>query len=156
MALITRTLTGIVRCDGIDAEDIVADEPIHESRAVDQILIENQDTLVPLDPPGHFKWGGECRVELDFRAKLLPAGPTGLGPDQAIEVSGQARFFEGASVDTGELEDAKDFFFRVPRSLSDAGPIGFQVALRNSTVIGAEDHATVSFNLKNKPGPETE
>jgi hypothetical protein len=150
MALTLRTLAGSIRCDGIDAEDIGSDEPIHESRSVDQVLIENQDTLIPFG--GHFRWGGECRVEVDFHARLLPKVPR----DQAIEIFGQARFFEGASEDTGELEDSGDFFFIVPRSLNETPPITFQVPMHNTTVVGAEDHATVTFSLKNKQGPEDE
>ena len=150
MALILRTLVGSVRCDGIDAEDFGSDETIHDSREVDQVLIENQDTLIPFG--GHFKWGGECRVEVDFHARLLPKEPQ----DQSIEIFGQARFFEGASEDTSDLEETRDFGFTVPRNLHEAPPITFQVPLHNSTVIGAEDHATVTFSLKNKQGPEDE
>lgn len=149
MALMLRTLVGEVRCDGLDAEDFGSDETIHESRHVDHVLLENQDTLIPL---GHFRWGGECRVEVDFHARLLPKVPH----DQVIEVFGQSRFFEGASEDTGELEESRDFFFTVPRSLHEAPPINFQVPMHNSTVVGAEDHATITFSLKNKQGPEEE
>jgi hypothetical protein len=150
MALTLRTLVGSIRCDGVDAEDIGSDDTIHASRDIDQVLIEMQDTLIPFG--GHFRWGGECRVEVDLHAKLFPKVPQ----DQAVEVFGQARFYEGSSENTGELEDAKDFRFTVPRSLHEAPPITFQVYLRNSTVIGAEDHATITFSMKNKQGPEDE
>jgi hypothetical protein len=41
------------------------------------------------------------------------------------------------------------FEFFIPRRIGASSPIGFSVPLRNSTVIGAEDHAEVVFSLSN-------
>ncbi|MYV72332.1 hypothetical protein GT043_41795 [Streptomyces sp. SID2131] len=155
MPLTLRTLKGSVKVDGKDAEDIGSDEFIHETRLIGEtgmgegrVLIENQDTLIP--EVRTFKWGGECRVEVDMHARLLPKVPTG----QTIHVWGEARFYEGDSEDTDELEDRRGFAFDVPRTPGGSPPITFPVPLKNPALIGADDWAQVNFALFNEREPE--
>jgi len=90
------------------------------------------------------KWGGECRVEVSpFEGEVIAE------EDNTIRVRGNAKFFEGASEDTTELEDERGFEFSVPRRIGASPPIRFSVPLVNSTVIGAEDHAEIVFSLNN-------
>ncbi|MFF5654503.1 hypothetical protein ACFY8N_39735 [Streptomyces collinus] len=159
MALVIRTLTGTVRVDGKDAEDWPAkDEYIHEERALsdkngpeggDRILLENQDTLIP--HVRAYKWGGECRVEVDMHALLEPIPPIPPGIQAGnIRVWGQARFFEGASEDTGDQADIKPFGFSVPPWKYGDNPITWQLDMVNRATVGQDDWARVTFNLRNK------
>ena len=127
---------------GTDHEDFGSNEhPNDNLRAINPPMFPNQGFIgIGVAP---VRWGGECRVEVDLEADLVVA------QDNAIRIAGQARFFEGASEDTTEEEDRKDFDFVVPRTLNNAPPTTFSVPLRNSTVIGAEDHAEVLFTLSN-------
>ncbi|CAM5556972.1 hypothetical protein STENM223S_11123 [Streptomyces tendae] len=147
MALDIRQLQGSVRVDGKDAEVIGSDEFIHESREVDRTLLVDQDTLIP--EVHRWTWGGECRVEVDMHAKLFPVGGPGVDGNR-IEVSGQARFYEGESVDTPEQEDSEDFFIVVPRSFLGSPAIVSQVDLFNPETVGQDDWARVTFSLKNR------
>ncbi|MFF1543726.1 hypothetical protein [Streptomyces sp. NPDC058291] len=155
MALVTRTLSGFVRVDGKDAEDFGHDQFIHEARnlsdpngeeAGDRILLENQDTLIPF--VHDYRWGGECRVEVDMHAQLAPMGPP-PGNEQNIQIWGQTRFYEGTSEDTTDLADWKNFEFNVPRFRGGGHATTWEVPLVNHVAIGADDWANVSFSLKN-------
>jgi hypothetical protein len=137
-----RRLSGTITVFGTDAEDFGSDEhPSDNNRPVNLLMVPDQGPIQIGVPP--VKWGGECRVEIDFGAELLAP------QDNVIRITGQARFFEGASEDTSELEDARPFNFHVPRTTAGAPATSFSVPLRNSTVIGAEDHAEVVFSLSN-------
>jgi hypothetical protein len=147
MALVTRVVDGYVRVDGKDAEDIGSDEFIHENRPFERVLLENQDTLIP--EVHDFRWGGECRVEVDLHAMLQPKTPPPV-EEQIIHVWGQCRFYEGASEDTNEREDLRDFAFDVPKTRPGSPPIRFEVPLKNHALIGADDWANVTFQIKNR------
>jgi hypothetical protein len=153
--MILRLLRGSVRVDGKDAENIGSDQYIHETRELGEtgqgegrLLIENQDTFLP--EVRYFTWGGECRVEVDVHARLLPKVPS----DQAIHIWGEARFYEGDSEWTSELEDRRGFEFHVPRIAGGAPPIRYPVSLKNPVHVGADDWANVTFTLFNEREPE--
>ncbi|AWS44525.1 hypothetical protein DKM19_27425 [Streptosporangium sp. 'caverna'] len=141
-----RALVGIVRVDGRDKSDIGKDDYIHEPRAVDRLLIENQDTLIP--EVHDYRWGGECRVEIDMHARLLP--PRDGASVGNIDVWGQARFYEGDSESTNELEDSKNFSFSVPQHFRGGASIRYVVDMKNPVLIGGDDWAVVTFELKNR------
>ncbi len=155
MALTLRTLKGSVRVDGKDAEDIGSDQFIHETRLIGEtghgegrVLIENQDTFIP--ETRIWKWGGECRVEVDMHARLLPKVPS----EQTIHIWGEARFYEGDSEETEELEDQRSFDFHVPRTPGGSPPITHPVPLKDPQLIGADNWAHVTFALFNEREPE--
>jgi hypothetical protein len=137
-----RRLTGSAVVFGTDHEDFGSNEhPSDNLRPIDKLLFAGQGSIgIGIAP---VRWGGECRVEVDFEAEVFAE------EDNAIRVRGSARFFEGGSEDTSELEDARGFEFSVPRRVGNSPPIGFSVPLRNSTILGAEDHAEVVFSLSN-------
>jgi hypothetical protein len=139
---VARRLTGSAVVFGTDHEDFGSNEhPTDNLRTIDKLMFAGQGLIGFGIAP--VKWGGECRVEVDFEAEVIAE------EDNAIRVRGSARFFEGASEDTTELEDERSFQFSVPRRVGASPPIVFSVPLRNSTVIGAEDHAEVVFSLSN-------
>lgn len=136
-----RNLNGIVRVDGKDAEDIGSDEWVHTAHVVGILLPVGEPSWRPLNIP-HVRWGGECRVEIDVSVRAMG--------DRRVAVSGWAYFYEGASEDTGEEEDRTQIDFIVPRNTSTLqNPFVIPYELRNRVLIGAEDHATVTFSLKN-------
>jgi hypothetical protein len=145
--LTIRTITGSVRVDGRDKENVGSDEYIHEQRTVDRILLQDQDTLIP--EVFRFAWGGECRVEIDLHGKLMPPAPF-PGAVGDIHVWGQTRFYEGDSEDTSDLEDWENFFFVVPRYFAGGPPITYMVDMKNAELVGGDDWARVTFELKNK------
>jgi hypothetical protein len=138
-----RILAGEVVVFGTDHEDFGSNEhPTDNIRKLDKLMFDGQGLIqIPVAP---VRWGGECRVEVDVVVELIAEA------DNTIRVSGNTRFFEGASENTTELEDAKGFEFFVGRTLNNAPPTVYQVDLRNSTVIGAEDHAEIRFTLTNR------
>ena len=135
-----RSLVGRVRCDGRDAETIGSDEFIHEERVVDNLLFTDQ----AVNLPQRFTWGGECRVEVDMNAKLLATG------DEAMEVWGECRFYEGESTSSTDLEDTQPFRFVVPKATVGSQPIVNETRLVNSEIVGQDDWAIVRFGLKNR------
>ncbi|MFE9055792.1 hypothetical protein [Streptomyces mutabilis] len=141
-----RQLAGEVRVTGMDHEDWTENEFVDASRSVRQVLHPlNPDAGVPIAP---VKWGGECRVEVDCHAAVVPPA------ENSINIWGEARFYEGASEDTGEKEDSKPYEFHVPKTYAGHLPTTYHVHLRNSTVVGEEDYADVWFSLSNDRPPE--
>jgi hypothetical protein len=135
-----RLLQGTVRVEGTDHEDFGANEHPHDKIRDVQIMLETGQpeqnlTVAPV------KWGGECRVEMELNARALTDG--------SVKVTGEARFFEGASEETGELEDTAVIDFTVPRTTANTPPRHHHVSLRNGVLIGAEDSADVFFTLSN-------
>ena len=136
-----RLLTGIARVDGKDHEDIGSDDWIHAAHSIDKVLPKDEGIWRPLNIP-HFRWGGECRVEIDVSALAQN--------DNSVRVAGWSYFYEGASEDTGEEEDRTEIDFVVTRfTAAVPDPYVISYELRNATFIGAEDFATVTFQLKN-------
>jgi len=136
-----RLLQGNVRVEGVDHEDFTANEHPSDKLRDFQIVLEpgqpeQNITVAPV------KWGGECRVEVELNARLV---------DQSTaKITGQARFFEGASEETGEQEDTETIDFVVPRTTSTTPPRQHHVSLRNTVAIGAEDSAEVFLTVSNR------
>ncbi|MCV7281367.1 hypothetical protein H7J88_17150 [Mycolicibacterium flavescens] len=138
-----RLLTGKITVHGTDHEDFGANEhPTDNVRQVGPLIMHPGQGFIDLGKPT-VSWGGECRVEVDLEAHLTDL-------NDAIRVHGWAYFFEGASEHTNELEDHREFDFHVNRTTGTSPETTFSVPLRNSTVVGAEDHAEVFFALSNR------
>jgi hypothetical protein len=139
-----RILTGSITVQGTDHEDFGANEhPTNNVLTVGPVVMHPNDGFIDLGMPT-VSWGGECRVEVDWEAMLDSS------LNDAITVHAILRFFEGASEDTDEMEDQQEHTFAVPKTTSVSPPTDFAVFLRNSTVVGAEDHAEVFFKLENR------
>lgn len=136
-----RVLQGNVRVEGVDHEDFTANEhPTDKLRDFQIVLVPGQpEQNIEVAP---VKWGGECRVEVELNARLLD--------DSSAKLTGEARFFEGASEETGELEQTKSIDFTVPRTLGASPPRQHHVSLRNEVFIGAEDSADVFITVSNR------
>ncbi|MEU6104150.1 hypothetical protein [Streptomyces flaveolus] len=139
----TRVLRGDITVHGTDHEDFGPDEhPTGNVVSVEPRVMNSGDGFIDLGMPT-VKWGGECRVEVDWEAMLD-------GNSDVITAHAICRFFEGGSEDTDEMEDQQEHTFPVPKTRSLDPPTQFAVSLRNSTVVGAEDHAEVFFRLENR------
>ena len=135
-----RMLVGTVRVEGVDHEDFSANEhPTDKIRHVQMVLEPGQPAQNLSVAP--VKWGGECRVEVELNAMMLN--------DNSIKLEGNARFFEGASEETGEQEDQVGIDFTVPRTIGASPPRHHHVSLRNQVLLGAEDSAEVFFDFSN-------
>ena len=135
-----RLLQGTVRVEGTDHEDFSANEHPHDKIRDVQIMLETGQPEQNLNV-APVKWGGECRVEVELNARALNDG--------SVKLTGNARFFEGASEETGELEDTAVIDFTVPRTTASTPPRQHHVSLRNAVAIGAEDSAEVFFTFTN-------
>ena len=136
-----RLLQGNVRVEGVDHEDLTSNEhPGDKLRDFQIVLHPGQpEQSIEIRP---VKWGGECRVEVELNARLVD--------DRTARLTGQARFFEGGSEETGELEDTKAIDFVVPRTTGTAPPRQHHVSLRNQVFIGGEDSADVFLTVSNR------
>lgn len=136
-----RILQGNVRVEGVDHEDFSSNEhPSDKLRDFQIVLHPGQpEQNIEIRP---VKWGGECRVEVELNARLVD--------DSAAKITGVARFFEGASEETGELEDSQAIDFLVPRTTGISPPRQHHVSLRNEVLIGGEDSADVFFTVTNR------
>jgi hypothetical protein len=137
----SRLLQGNVRVEGVDHEDFTSNEHPSDKLRDFQIVLEpgQPEQNISIRP---VKWGGECRVEVELNARALN--------DNSVKVTGEARFFEGGSEETGELEDTKSIDFTVPRTTGGTPPRQHHVSLRNQTFIGAEDSAEVFLTVSNR------
>jgi hypothetical protein len=135
-----RLLQGNVRVEGVDHEDFEANEHPTDKLRDFQIVLEpgQPEQNISIRP---VKWGGECRVEVELNARALN--------DNSVKITGEARFFEGASEETGELEDTKSIDFLVPRTVGSTPPRQHHVSLRNTVFLGAEDSAEVFITVSN-------
>ena len=138
-----RVLSGDITVHGTDHEDFGPNEhPTGNLIQVTPRVMNPGDGWVDLGMPT-VRWGGECRVEVDWEAMFD-------GNNEVITVHAICRFFEGASEDTDEMEDQQEREFPVAKTRSLDPPTRFHIPLRNSTVVGAEDHAEVFFGLENR------
>lgn len=136
-----RLLQGQVRVEGVDHEDFGSNEhPTDKLRDFQIVLHPGQPeqnlSIAPV------KWGGECRVEVELNARLVD--------NTTAKLSGQARFYEGASEETDDLEDTKTIDFTLPRTVGGTPPRQHHVSLRNTVLIGAEDSAEVFITVSNR------
>jgi hypothetical protein len=129
-------LRGDVDIYGVDddwPEFIDSDDTISESIQNLNINLENGG---PQFVVGRWvwKWGGECRLEVDMYAQALSSGD--------IQVLGNIRFYEGDSEDTNQLEDDDEVSFIV----GDDQDVTQKYQLTNETWADS-DWATVTFDL---------
>jgi hypothetical protein len=101
------------------------------SMVIDESMPANRLEVVPL------KVGGEVRVEMDVAVQIV-TGTT-------AQVAGKARLYEGASDDTDDLEEEKDFVFLVPKG---GDPKEHHVELRNRG-FGGGDSASITLVATN-------
>ena len=120
----------------------VDDEPwpqkdlrIHREFDMEWILDTDSPAFVYEVPD--VRWGGECRLEVDIVGKLLTRG--------RVEIEVEARFYEGTSEDTDDLEDEKTITFTLP---TNGSPVHRHIHLRN-TEIGGGDSADVRLGFTN-------
>jgi hypothetical protein len=132
-----RRLSGLVIIDGLDHESWPdSDEPLaQQSFPINGWILDENQPAQPFNIQP-IRWGGECRVECDVTAKVIGTGQ--------IQISGHARFYEGASEDTDDLEDERYFDFLVPKG---GIPLNFPVNLSNWEEGG--DYANIHFSLTN-------
>ncbi|MGV9289966.1 hypothetical protein [Streptomyces sp. NPDC003719] len=125
----------------MDHEDFTANEhPTDKLRDFQIVLVEGQpEQNIEIRP---VKWGGECRVEVELNARAEADG--------SAKITGLAKFFEGGSEETGELEQSKSIDFSVPRTTVSTPPRQHHVSLRNEVFIGAEDSADVFLTVSNR------
>ncbi|MCV7281368.1 hypothetical protein H7J88_17155 [Mycolicibacterium flavescens] len=136
-----RLLQGNVRVEGVDHEDFTANEHPTDKLRNFQIVLEpgQPEQNIQIEP---VKWGGECRVEVELNARPVDAS--------TAKLSGEARFYEGGSEQTDELEDTQSIDFTVPRTLGASPPRQHHVSLRNTVLLGAEDTADVFLTVSNR------
>jgi hypothetical protein len=138
----TRVLSGIIFIKGTDDETWpFKDEKVSTSRVIQGVYLEPNQPAVNLEIAS-VKWGGECRVEIEITARLV------IG-DQ-IQIEGNARLFEGISVNTGDLEDEKRVDFLVPRTTKNQPNPAYHTMQLVSKGFGGGDHAEISFSFTNR------
>ena len=127
---------GTVSINGVDYETWGSNDTIYEDRGVSIYVGAREEySYTPLTA---FKWGGECRVEVDIGARDVTVNSRG---EIEIEMSAKVRLFEGTYEETDDLEDEETIYFTVGPEFTDE-----KVTVRNRGVFGG-DHATVFFNL---------
>jgi hypothetical protein len=134
-----RALLGKIQIHGVDDERIGKNDEITTDRAIDVELDLSQPTAnIDIDP---VKWGGECRVEIQVKVRLLVG--------EQILVEGNVKLFEGGSEDTNDLEDEQPFEFFVPKRTKNLPPTEHEVKVA-STGSGGGDYAEIKFLLTNR------
>ncbi|MCA2685010.1 MAG: hypothetical protein IM504_19585 [Microcystis sp. M038S2] len=136
----TRKLAGLVFINGTDDENWPFDNELVQRSFQVQAFLNVDQPAVALQIPD-VRWGGECRVEVRVTARALGRGE--------IQIEGNAKFFEGTSEDTQDLEDEKVVTFLVPRNTANnPASTNFNIQLNNAG-FGGGDHAEISFSLTN-------
>ena len=82
------------------------------------------------------RWGGECRVELQLTGRLQP--------DESVQISGEAKLFEGSSEDTTDLDGQIQF----TEIVAPDETISSHRTVRN-TEEGRADRAHITLKLSN-------
>ena len=134
--VMARRLSGTVMIEGTDSEFWPFSHEHGQS-------IQNVNLVVDRDQPAsklelnHLRWGGECRVEVEISAKFVGSGN--------VHVAGEARFYEGTTESTDDLEDTKRIEITVPKG---GTPVHHSVSMKNSERFH-EDHADVKLSFTN-------
>ena len=132
----SRRVNAKIFIKGVDDEPWpYSDVRIHREFAEEWTLDTNSPAFAYEVPD--VRWGGECRLEVDIIGRLVTRG--------RVEIEVEARFYEGITEDTDDLEDEKSITFTVPSSGS---PIHRHIHLRN-TEIGGGDYADVHLSFTN-------
>lgn len=131
-----RRVIGRIIVDGTDHEWWPApDELIHSEFSVERVLDSRTPSLNIEEL--RVEWGGECRVEVNITGGLVDHGN--------VQIKVVARFYEGTSVRTEDLEDIKNIDFVVRRGGS---PVHRRIHLRNEET-GGGDYANVAVSFTN-------
>jgi len=131
-----RRLAGTVIINGTDDETWPQSNQ-HTNRVLNvEMVLDAGQPASAMDIPD-VRWGGECRVELRITARVVD--------DKAVQIEGNAKFFEGTSENTDDLEDEKVVSFTVPKG---GTPAHHNVQLRNSGT-GGGDHAEIGLSFTN-------
>ena len=131
-----RRVIGTVSINGVDFEPWpFSNETIKETHQVAIYVGTQKDYSYSFLT--EFRWGGECRVEVDI-------GTRGITADGSIEMSAQVRLYEGAHEATNQLEDENTIYFTL-----NPGDNTDKEAYVENPVVGGKDHATVTINLRN-------
>lgn len=135
-----RNLSGVVIIKGTDDENWpFDDEHVSATRSVQQILDIDQPAVQIFIEP--VRWGGECRVEVVLTARAVSDGQ--------IQIEGNAKFFEGTSENTQDLEEEKAIVFLVLKNTrKNTEAAKYDVQLSNSG-LGGGDHAEIGFSFSN-------
>jgi hypothetical protein len=132
----TRRLAGTVIINGTDDENWPeSDEKVHRVFNVAMVLDAGQPASA-MDIPD-VRWGGECRVELRLTARVVS--------NNAVQIEGNAKLFEGTSENTDDVEDETVVSFTVPKG---GVPAHHNIQLRNSGT-GGGDHAEIGLSFTN-------
>ena len=135
----SRLVTAIVNVKGTDDENWPeSDEHTDNTQRFSLVLNEDQPaSFFSLTP---VRWGGECRVEVDFRAQAARDG--------RVTVHGDGRLYEGTSENTGDLDGSGSFDIVVVRNTAhNPAATNHQFNLRNDDEGG--DHAEVYLSFTN-------
>ncbi len=135
-----RTLIAKVLIEGTDDESWPqSDEHVRREYQRSLILSQNQPSA-HLNIPD-VRWGGECRIETELKARLAS--------DLEIVIEGETKLYEGTSESTQDLEDTKSVSLTVPAlTPNHLEPSTKMVQLRNTETFGG-DHAEIYISCYN-------
>ncbi|WP_143050229.1 hypothetical protein [Streptomyces sp. 2231.1] len=131
-----RNIYGNVAIQGVDDEWPGPDVTARNAWDVSWTGLEYLDPPLSMNPVV-FKWGGECRVEVNLDATVITDSGT-------AELRGAARLYEGDSEDTSDLEEEEPIVL----TLLKGRPTQHTVQLE-SQGIGGGDRATINMTFTN-------
>ena len=133
-------VTGNVTVDGTD-DEFGKDEHVHRDIPITDVyfdILDIDDAETQFEIPD-VPWGGECRVEVQLTTQVIGTSE--------IEITANAKLFEGTHEWTNDLEDEDTITFTV--GVND-GKVSQVIRLRN-TETGGGDHAKITFNFSVGP-----
>ena len=131
-----RRLAGTVIVNGTD-EELWPQSDEHVSRVFNIVMILDAGQPASAMDISDVRWGGECRVELRITARVVD--------NNAVQIEGNAKLFEGTSENTDDLEDETVVSFTVSKG---GVPAHHNIQLRNSGS-GGGDHAEIGLSFTN-------
>ena len=133
-------VSGNVTVDGTD-DEFGKDEHVHRDIPITDVyfdILDIDDAETQFEVPD-VPWGGECRVEVQLTTQVIGTSE--------IEITANAKLFEGTSEWTNDLEDEDTITFKV--GVND-GKVSREIRLRN-TETGGGDHAEITFSFSVGP-----
>ncbi|MCZ0935477.1 MAG: hypothetical protein OXJ54_09875 [Gemmatimonadetes bacterium] len=136
-------IMGTIIVNGVDDEPWpLSDELVNAQRLINIYVAANQpSTAVEIAP---VTWGGECRVEVSGTARIVDS--------DTVEISLEARLYEGTSESTDDLADREGVVFTVPIN---GDPANREVKLYNAETGGGDtaDVLITVFVRRTSPNP---
>ena len=126
--------------DGTD-DEFGKDEHVHRDFPIGDVyfdILDIDDAETQFEIPD-VPWGGECRVEVQLTTQVIDTSE--------IEITANAKLFEGTSEWTNDLEDEDTITFKVG---ANDGKVSQEIRLRN-TETGGGDHAEITFSFSVGP-----